>query len=198
MSNSITEVMREKMLFLSKFLRTPKEIGSVTPSSKALARKMVEPVPWETVRNIAELGAGTGAVTKFIRSAKQPACKVLLFEKDDYLREQLAKQYPDFPGYPDASQLLSVMKRERGEQLDCILSGLPFFNFPQAFRDRLIDQIVTSLKPGGLFIAFQYSLQMRDQLDRHFDMVRVKFVPFNIPPAFVYICRKKEISAHEA
>jgi phospholipid N-methyltransferase len=84
------------------------------------------------------------------------------------------------------------MRGEAIEQLDCIINGLPFSNFPQAMRDKLIGQIVISLKNDGLFIAFQYSLQMKKQLSKHFEIEKITFVPMNVPPAFVYVCRKKE------
>jgi len=84
------------------------------------------------------------------------------------------------------------MKQQHIEQLDCIFSGLPFFNFESELRKTLVAQIVQALKPGGLFIAFQYSLQMKKILSEHFIIETIPFVPLNIPPAFVYVCRKKE------
>lgn len=54
-----------------------------------------------------------------------------------------------------------------------------------------MDQILSSLKEDGLFIAFQYSKQMKKQLEQHFVIERICFVPRNLPPAFVYVCRKK-------
>ena len=184
--------MQEKILFLYKFLRSPGQIGSVMPSSKFLAKKMIESVPWNNVRTIAELGAGTGAITKHIQTAVGGKnTNVLLFEADSYMRRELSSQYPDFSCYKDACQLQSAMHNERIEQLDCIISGLPFAAFPQAMRDKLMEQITISLKENGVFIAFQYSLQMKKQLSTHFDIETIKFVPFNVPPAFVYVCRKK-------
>jgi phospholipid N-methyltransferase len=182
--------VQEKILFLYKFLRAPKQIGSVTPSSKVLSRKMVDSINWDQVKNVAELGAGTGSITKYIRSAKQSQTKVILFEKDPYLRGELKKNYTDFPCYTDACQLQNALMIEEMEQLDCILSGLPFFNFPQPIQNRIMHQIFDSLKPGGLFIAFQYSQQMKYQFNQLFE-TDVKFVLLNVPPAFVYICRKK-------
>ncbi|TMV49712.1 phospholipid methyltransferase [Paenibacillus mesophilus] len=184
--------IREKLLFLYKFSLAPKQIGSVTPSSAFLAKKMIDSVPWGRVRAIAELGAGTGAITKYIGTAMRKQTKVLLFEKDPYLREELARLYPDYSCHVDACQLGLSLQQEGIGRLDCILSGLPFFNFPQQLRDLLMDQIAAALKPGGLFIAFQYSQQMRKQLDRRFDIEHIHFVPLNIPPAYVYVCRKRE------
>ena len=137
------ENIQEKLLFLHKFLRAPKQIGSITPSSMFLAKKILEQVNWNRVDHIAELGAGTGAITKYIDAVNLKDANVMLFEKEASL------------------------------------------------RDQLMDQIVTSLKPGGLFIAFQYSQQMKKQLSTLFDIEHVHYVPWNIPPAFVYVCRKR-------
>ncbi|USG67883.1 methyltransferase [Brevibacillus ruminantium] len=184
-------MIQEKLLFLYKFLRDPKQIGSLTPSSMFLAKKMLEPVNWNRVEHIAELGAGTGAITKYIEAANMKNAKVLLFEKDTFLRNKLAQRFPAYTGYADACVLHDTLRREHIGHLDCIVSGLPFFNFPQQLRDQLMEQIVTSLKPGGLFIAFQYSLQMKNQLSSLFDIEHIHYVPLNIPPAFVYVCRNR-------
>jgi phospholipid N-methyltransferase len=182
----------EKMIFFYKFIRTPKEIGSITPSSRFLTNKMIESVPWERINSVAELGAGTGAITGAIQRAVHKDTKILLFERDAHLRTQLSSQFPDCATFPEA-RLLSTAVRQQGlEQIDCIISGLPFANFPQALRDELMAQIVKSLKPGGLFIAFQYSLQMKKQLSELFDIQAIRFVMLNVPPAFVYVCRNKE------
>jgi phospholipid N-methyltransferase len=166
----------------------------VTPSSAFLAKKMLKPGPWSQVASVAELGAGTGAITKHLNTAMYKETKVLLFEKDPYLRGKLATRFPEYVCYADASKLQPALLSEGIDGLDCILSGLPFFNFPQLKREQLMDQITTSLKPGGMFIAFQYSYQMRKLLGQHFDIEHIHIVPFNFPPAFVYVCRKSEES----
>ncbi|NUU64031.1 class I SAM-dependent methyltransferase [Paenibacillus agri] len=190
--------LHDALLFFYKFLRMPMQIGSITPSSASLAKKMIEYVPWQQATAIAELGAGSGAITQYIASAKSKHTQVLLFEKDVELRQKLTERYPGFPSYPDASRLDTALRQQglEDEKLDCILSGLPFFNFPQQLRDILMEQISTALKPGGLFIAFQYSQQMRKQLHQQFEIEHVHFVPLNMPPAFVYVCRKKPPLLH--
>lgn len=185
------ETIQEKLLFLYKFSRAPKQIGSITPSSIFLAKKMLDQVDWKRVEHIAELGAGTGAITKYIEAVNLKNANVLLFEKDALLRNQLQRRFPTYACYADACKLGEALENEQIGHLDCILSGLPYFNFPQQLRDQLMEQIVNTLKPGGLFIAFQYSQQMKKQLSSLFDIEHVHYVPWNIPPAFVYVCRKR-------
>lgn len=191
MTISVSELIQEKALFFYKFLRSPGQIGSVTPSSKFLARAMVSSVSWDEVNSVAELGAGTGAITKYIQAAANADTRVLLFEKDPALYRELRFQYAQYGCYRDACRLQYIMGQEKLEQLDCVISGLPFFNFSQTVRDHLLDEIIASLKDGGLFIAFQYSRQMKKQLAGRFDIEEIKFVSLNVPPAFVYVCRKR-------
>lgn len=181
----------EKVKFFYKFIRTPRTIGSVTPSSRYLTSKMIEAVPWNNIQSVAELGCGTGVITRAIHSEMKPGTTALLFEKDPYLRKQLSYQYPDSHTYADAQSLASAVRQEGLEYVDCVISGLPFANFPQPFRDSLMEQVHGALRPDGYFIAFQYSLQMKKQLSRHFHLESIRFEMRNVPPAFVYVCRKK-------
>lgn len=178
-------------LFLQKFVGQPGQVGSVVPSSRFLSVAMTGSVPWQSVSAAAELGAGTGAVTRYIAQNALPGTNVALFEKDETMRARLAREFPDYRCLRDAADMLNSLENNGFGQLDCILSGLPFFNFAPELRERLLGQIAGALKPGGYFVAFQYSLQMKKRLAETFEMERIRFVPLNIPPAFVYVCRKR-------
>ncbi|TVX98814.1 methyltransferase domain-containing protein [Cohnella terricola] len=181
----------EARMFLRKFVRRPKQIGSAVPSSRFLAESMSAPIPWHSVRAIAELGAGTGAVTREITRRALPGTKIYLFEKDSKMRKQLMLNHPGCKVAANAANMAAILEQHGEPGLDCIVSCLPFYNFPQTVRDAIMDQVRMSLKPGGLFIAFQYSLQMKKRLSCMFKIERIKFVPLNFPPAFVYVCRKE-------
>ncbi|MFM9278442.1 class I SAM-dependent methyltransferase [Paenibacillus jiagnxiensis] len=183
--------INEYLLFLRGFLNNPKRVGSVLPSSRFLAAKMVQSVPWNEVKAVAELGSGTGAITRFIKTQTTGSTKVLLFEMDKKMRNNLRAEYPDFACHSNACHLDKKMNQEGIDQLDCIISGLPFFNFTSEMRETLLHQIIKALKPEGIFVAYQYSLQMKKQFAEELIIEKIEFVPFNFPPAFVYICRKK-------
>jgi phospholipid N-methyltransferase len=184
--------VQNKLLFLQKFIQSPKQIGSVIPSSKFLANRMINAVDTKKTMNVAELGSGTGAITQYFTQITTVNSNVFLFEKDYELRSHLMQEYPDYHHYSEATELLAAIKENGINQLDCIISGLPYFNFSQSVRDKLLEQIVLSLKTNGQFIAFQYSLQMKEQLSRYFDIEAIHLVLLNLPPAFVYVCRKRE------
>lgn len=176
--------------FLTKFLQSPGQIGSVTPSSSFLTKKMFENVDWNEIDLIVELGAGTGVFTEYISLHKKTATKAVIIEKDDEMRSALKRQYPSFHFGTEAEDLAEFTHERNCKQVDCIISGLPFANFSPAEGERILQASLRTLKPGGLFIAFQYSLQMKKMLERHFHEVTIEFVPFNLPPAFVYTCKK--------
>ncbi|MGC7872197.1 class I SAM-dependent methyltransferase [Desulfosporosinus sp. SYSU MS00001] len=182
--------LTEKMTFLIKFLKSPCQIGSVTPSSKFLAAKMLEPINWQRVNAVAELGAGTGAFTRHIQAVKKQNCKLAVFEKDDEMRNMLSTLCPDLNYFKDAAHLSEGTLSIGLDSLDAIISGLPFALFDEDAREQIIDEVIQSLKPQGIFVAFQYSLQMKPLLSRKFSQVKISFVARNLPPAFVYVCHK--------
>lgn len=186
----------EPLLFLQGFLKNPKRVGSVLPSSKFLACKIVQSVPWDEVRTIAELGPGTGAITRLMRAQLPKSATVFLFERDPKMRSNLKNTYPEFMFHSNASYLSKRINQEHVHQLDSIICGLPFFNFSREMRQNILSQIHTALRPGGKLVLYQYSLHMRKHLAELFEMEKIQFVPFNFPPVFVYVCRKRQDEGH--
>ncbi|WP_028545719.1 class I SAM-dependent methyltransferase [Paenibacillus taiwanensis] len=184
------KVWRDTVAFFYKFIRHPHEIGSLIPSSEALATAMTCCLRSTNVTRVAELGAGTGVFTRHIMGQPQ-LVKALIFEKDPDMRAVLCQQYSKAVCEEDATQLTRIMKREGLKELDAVISGLPFAMFTVELRKRILDEVDAALAIDGLFITFQYSLQMKAMLAERFDMERIRFVLWNFPPAFVYCCRKR-------
>jgi phospholipid N-methyltransferase len=149
----------------------------------------MRPIDWEHQYVIVELGAGTGALTRYIHRLKKADSHALIFEKDAQMRNRLKMAYPDLLFASDARHLSRELSNHNLGQADCILSGLPFANFSPLLRSRILREVRRSLRPNGLFITFQYTLQMKPHLEQQFRSVEIVFTPWNIPPAFIYICR---------
>ena len=56
--------MGEKLLFFKNFIKNPRQIGSITPSSNILSEKMVDQIDFNKAKYIVELGPGTGSYTR--------------------------------------------------------------------------------------------------------------------------------------
>lgn len=182
--------MTERIAFFLRFIQEPKKIGSITPSSSYLVRRMLGGLAWDELTTIVELGAGTGVFTRFIATHKPMTCRVLVIEQDAAMRQALQRKHPSFLHGSHAEQMAPLLESYRLGPVDCIVSGLPFAAFSAELREAVLAAVWQSLKPGGVFIAFQYSLQLRPLLNRCFRGVEVSFVLLNLPPAFVYVCKK--------
>ncbi len=180
----------ERLLFFNKFMKEPGKIGSITPSSEFLARKLLLDLPWKEIDTLVELGAGTGVFTQFIAQHKGPDCQVFVIEQDDAMRNMLQRQYPWFQFGCHAERLHKLLYKFDLVAVDCIVSGLPFAAFSEEMREKIVVEIKRSHRSGGIFVAFQYSLQMYKLLQKHFSEVEIGFELLNMPPAFVYHCKK--------
>ena len=182
---------KESMTFLKRFANSPRRIGSVAPSSKFLTKAMLDTVDWEQANYIAELGAGTGVFTREIVKRAKPTAKILVFEIDPALQKLIRDEHPEHSGlilHSDAQELNRYMAENGIEQIDFVISSLPFTVLPHKMTIRVLNAVIKSLKPGGHFVAYQYSSIMKHVLQKKFSHIKTRFVAFNIPPAFVYDC----------
>ena len=84
-------MIEQRILFLKNFIKNPRQIGSVTPSSKKLTNKMVEEKSVKNAKCIVELGAGVGCFTQRIIEFKNENTPFIIFEKNEDMRKILKK-----------------------------------------------------------------------------------------------------------
>ncbi|WP_188622971.1 class I SAM-dependent methyltransferase [Caldalkalibacillus thermarum] len=181
----------DRKLFLQTFLHSPTQVGSVVPSSSFMVREITDLVAKSNPATVVEFGAGTGVITRELDNyCQENQAKLLTFEKDDKLRDYLKEQFPHLPIFSDALYLPKVLDEQGITQVDCIVCGLPFTLFPQQLREQLFDIIYSTLADDGALVMYQFSWHMRKALKQRFGSVELNFIPLNIPPAFVYYCKK--------
>jgi phosphatidylethanolamine/phosphatidyl-N-methylethanolamine N-methyltransferase len=172
------------------------QTGAIFPSQRYLIEKMIAPIPANYRGVIAELGAGTGALT--IRLATRcPGAKILACEINPVLAKDLRHNL-DRAGINGqvqvvrdaAEHVLSDLTKKKGKQLDYIISGIPLGNTSRSKTVALLECIGKTLNRGGLYIQFQHSLLDRRNIRSMFPTVRTVPVLLNFPPAFVYYARK--------
>jgi phospholipid N-methyltransferase len=151
---------------------------------------LLKPLNWNQTKSVVELGAGTGVVTEQIVRRVNPSCQIFIFEIDSKLRQYLKNQFPGYIHCSDARYLKRELVVKGMKKVDCVISSLPFANFSKDDRLKILDEIQQVLSSNGVFVAYQYSLQMLPILKEYFEQVEVHFVLINLPPAFVYVCSK--------
>ena len=183
-------MITERLSFFKKFIHHPGQVGSITPSSHYLASKMFRNFNWDSINTVVELGAGTGSFTSYIVDHKRRDCRFIVVEREPDMLNNLKNRFPHLIYGDKAEDLSMVLKQYDIESVDCIISGLPFALLEYHQRNEIVDNIRQCLNHEGIFIAFQYSLQMKKQFKSAFSSVHVGFELKNIPPAFIYYCKK--------
>lgn len=176
-------LMRAKADFIHQFIRHPRKMGSITPSSAALCRAMSDSVCWHSALRVAELGAGDGVLTRHLLARMQPQAELEVFEISAPLADKL-RALED-----SRMQVRHCSAEYLSGEYDAIFSGLPLLSLPPALRDNILRAVCNALGPDGLFIQFQYTSMTQPDLSRYFTWQRQRVLK-NVPPAWVYRCRR--------
>ena len=188
--------MGKKRDFIQQFFKEKKTVGAISPSSKFLAKKMMENINFDDSKVIVELGAGTGVFTrKLLRNLPNDG-KLFVFELHKPFYKKLANEFKNDERIvlinDNAEKIRVYLQEYNYDYADVILSSLPLANFKKELVLEILKNSYLSLKNDGLYVQFQYSLKSKKRLFEIFDEVDLTFTPRNIPPAFVYTCKKNK------
>lgn len=198
--------MKNFMKFFFAFVSKPKATGAIAPSSDMLCKAMIDRIDWDNVNAIVEYGPGTGVVTRHILKKIEEVGKgtrYFAIELNSKLVKQLRKEFPGVQIYEDSVENVKHICEQEGiEQVDAVVSGLPWAIFPKELQDKLMDATLSILKPGGQFVTFTYihaaslpaGKRFRFWLNTNFQSVDLsKVIWMNLPPAFVYYCQTSQL-----
>ena len=85
----------QRVRFLWSFLRHPRQVGAVMPTSGRAVRAMLDLAAVEDARCVVEMGAGTGPHTREILARLGPDARFLAFEIDPELADGLRRELRD-------------------------------------------------------------------------------------------------------
>jgi phosphatidylethanolamine/phosphatidyl-N-methylethanolamine N-methyltransferase len=190
----------ERLHFLKAFLRKPITVGAPCPSSPALARAMLHDCDLKNAQTVVELGPGTGAFTRLILDRIGSRTLFLALELDAACVKRLREELDGLEVHLDSAEHLeNYLRQHGGRHADYIISGLPWSNMRRQIQDRILEVVVNSLAPKGVFTTFAYvhaawlptALRFRKRLKEHFSSVKTSRIVWrNLPPAYVYRCRR--------
>jgi phospholipid N-methyltransferase len=190
----------DSILFLRQFVRHPRKTSAVAPSSTVLARLMTEWIDWPNANAVVEYGPGTGVFTRRIVEQLRPGARFFAIELNDGFVTHLSKRLPDVTVHHDSvANVRAVCDGEGVEQVDAIISGLGWADFPEPLQRELLGAMMTVLRPGGQFTTFAYlhglglgnARRFRGLLREYFSEVAIAGPVWrNVPPAIAYRCRR--------
>ncbi len=192
--------MKDSLLFFYNFVRHPKSTGAVFPSSRRLAKKMIDGAGLETATSVVELGPGTGAFTGAIAERLEDPGIYLGIELREKFAAIVKDKFPQLLVVNDsAEKIVENLGKIDRQKADAIISGLPWAAFDADLQKRIMKSVTAALAPEGTFSTFTYlharqlpaGKRFRALLDDNFSDVQTsKTVWLNLPPAFVYHCTK--------
>jgi len=183
------QTLRESARFARSFLKSPRQVGAVIPTSRSAARAMLDMAPLEEARVVVEMGAGTGPHTREILPRLRPDARFLAFEIDPDLAAGLRRDLDD-PRLEVVNDSAEKMGEHLdGRQADIVVSAIPFTSLPAPVRRNILEAARANLAPDGTLLVLQYSPFMQRKLEGSFASVSRRVAPKNVPPAFLYACR---------
>lgn len=191
--------MDDRVLFLKEFLKNPRQIGSIIPSSRFLEKRLMDLGEVKSARVVVELGSGTGGTTRAVLATLPADAKLLCIEINPKFCEWLERLNDPrlIVHCGSAEHLRELLTEYELDGPDVVLSGIPFSTMGEELGTRIIQTIYDTMSPGGRFVAYQ----VRDQVSElsnpimgepHFEMELL-----NIPPARVYRWEKVTQTAAE-
>lgn len=190
----------ERLFFFYTFLRRPARVGAVAPSSSWLAEAVLQGCDLEHADTVVELGPGTGAFTELIlRRIGRQTTFFALELAPEHVRS-LRRRFPGLTVYNDSAEAIGrYLAAHQKSQADYVICGLPWANMLPRVQDRITQPVFDCLGPEGVFAGFAYvhaswlptAQHFRRRLRQRF--AEVEWTPIiwrNLPPAFVYRCRR--------
>lgn len=183
-----TKLLKEGELFFRQWLRSPKSMGSVIPSSKFLAKALAGEVAWEPGQYVVELGGGTGAISQGLIDRGIPRDRLVVIELDTSLHGFLKERLPGCHVIQgDATRLDEILKHHGVGEVGTVISGLPMVGMPFDFHKAIIGQGFRNVRPGGFMLQYSYSpVAPIPAAKLGVEAKIARFVPLNVPPAFVW------------
>ncbi len=191
-------VRADKLKFFKQFIKNPLEVGSIVPSSSALALAMLGDIDLGRLDCIVEYGPGTGSFTRHLFARKRPDCRYIAIEPNVAFRRHLEDSFPGIEVVEDRAEHLLRHLPELAGNVDLVVSGLPFSLMPWQSVEQTLLETIQLLKNGGCFRTFVYHHTyylpkirlLRQRLYADYAHVAKKSVFSNVPPAIVIKCVK--------
>jgi phosphatidylethanolamine/phosphatidyl-N-methylethanolamine N-methyltransferase len=191
--------------FAAEALQDFRTVGAVAPSSRFLTQAMLEPLPLGRAKVVVEVGSGTGVMTRALLNAMRSDATLLAFEINarfsKYLRAKVSD--PRLVMINASVETLHDELQNRGYgRVDAILSSLAFGFMSDQEAHVLLTELSRVLSQTGVLTQYHYihglqlkngrlkKLHLERMLREHFQSVEKEIIWPNLPPAFVFECRK--------
>jgi phospholipid N-methyltransferase len=181
------------LLFGRNFVKHPRMLGSLIPSSRFLVDRVLRQVDWGRAGTVVEYGPGVGTITGEILRRLRPDATLVTIEMNRDFVHYLRRTVHDrrvHVAEGSAADVKDVLADRRLGHADYVISGIPYSTMPPDVRERILRATHDVLHPHGAFLVYQFTRAVLPYLRDTFALVDQEFEPRNIMPARLFFCRR--------
>lgn len=182
------------LAFLKGFLRNPKEVGSVIPSSRFLTRRVMRCGDVEHARVVVELGPGTGVLTRELLDHMPEDSVLVAVEINSAFVRVLRHEFSDprlFVFEGSSTDLEKALAEAGVQSADLVVSGIPFSTMESGDGRRTLEAAKRVLGPRGRFVAYQFRSRVREMAEPVFGPAETHSGFWNLPPMRIYVWKRE-------
>ena len=184
--------MSDTLRFLGRLITQPKTVGAVAPSSRALGRAMAAQIDPGSNGPVLELGPGTGVATAALIERGIAPERIVAVEYNQDFAALIASRFRGVHVISgDAFDLGKTFGNRFSVPFIGAVSGVPLLNFSVLQRQTFLNGVLARLKPGAPYVQFSYGLHCPVAPPEGVDVRQAAFILFNLPPARVWVYRKR-------
>lgn len=184
------------MAFARAVMVDPRSMGAVAPSSRRLARAVVDQLWVEPQSFVVEVGCGTGALTEAVLSRGLRDSQYLGIEVSSVMIHALRTRFPSLAFlHASAEHIVDALVSHGQANVSHVVSSLPWTLLPFDQQKRILSAIAAVLRPGGQLLSYNYMpgyllpawSKFTGNVNESFStMATGKLVWRNLPPAFTW------------
>ncbi len=180
-------VKQENKLFFRRWLKEPKQLGTLAPISRGLAYRAASQLSDPHRKKVVEIGAGTGRLSRALLGFGLPTQNFITVELDKELHQFLSTSLPSVHHiHGDAAHLPELLPESWVGAVDVIYSVIPLMYLPKSVRRQILLACQKVLKPGGIIYHVTYSHVSPFADEPRLKSERVVTKWLNLPPGFVW------------
>jgi phospholipid N-methyltransferase len=183
----------DRLAFFRGFLKRPKEVASIIPSSRFLERRVMRATRADRAELVVELGPGTGGTTRALLGAMRPDAKLLAIEINPHFVEVLERWHDPrlIVSEGSATDIQAILEKQGLGAPDVVVSGIPFSTMERPIGRDILRAVYDVLEPGGAFVAYQVRDRVHTLGREVFGRARVQRELLNVPPMRIYRWEKQ-------
>jgi phospholipid N-methyltransferase len=183
--NRLVPTLTGTLSYIKNFIQD-RDVAAIAPSSSFLVERVCKWIDFDEPAVIVEYGPGNGVFSEYILDHMTADSTLILIESNPDFVEMLEEMTADDPRamvVEDRAENIKDILADQGlEEVDYIVSGIPFSFLDDETRDDLLSRTWEVLADDGKFLVYQNYNHLEAPLREHFSAVTKEREFRNIPP----------------